>query len=136
MNRLKVLLVDDNLEFLEVASDFLSGHAAIEIVGLAESGRRALELAAEFSPDLVILDLVMPGMNGLDVTRKLKALPAPPFVVIVTLYDGREFSSLAHNAGADGFITKSEFGELLMPAVYKLFPQLRNEPAHECAWPQ
>lgn len=132
MSRLKVLLVDDNLEFLEVASDFLSGDAAIEVVGRAPSGPRALELAEQFSPDLVLMDLAMPGMNGLEATRRLKALTAPPQVVIVTMYDGPEFASLAHAAGADDFITKSEFGEMLLPIILKLFPRFRTEPAHQC----
>ena len=126
MKRLKVLLVDDNLEFLEVAAEFLSGHAALEIVGMVQSGRGAVEMAAQTSPDLVIMDLAMPGVNGLQATREIKALPSPPRIIIVTMYDGPEISSLARDAGADDFITKSEFGESLLPAVFKLFPRLQD----------
>ncbi|MDB6023725.1 MAG: chemotaxis protein CheY [Pedosphaera sp.] len=133
LKRLKVLLVDDNPEFLKTAAAFLSAYAMLEVVGLAQSGQEAVEIARKLNPELVIMDLAMPEMNGLDTTRRIKALPAPPQVVIVTLYDGPEFSSLAHAAGADDFITKSEFGELLLPAVLKLFPHLQAEPAHECA---
>ena len=126
MNRLKVLLVDDNAEFLEVASEFLSSHAAIEIAGRVQSGRTAVEMATRHSPDLVLMDLAMPGMNGLEATRKIKALPSPPHVIIVTLYDGPQISTLASDVGADGFITKSQFGESLLPAVFKLFPHLQQ----------
>ena len=127
MSRLKVLLVDDNADFLEVAADFLSGHAAMEIVGAARSGQNALEMAARTSPDLVVMDLVMPEMNGLEATRRLKALPSPPRVVIVTLYESQEFSYLVQAAGVDDFITKSQFGELLLPMALKLLSQLQAE---------
>lgn len=126
MNRLKVLLVDDNVEFLEVASEFLSSHSVIEIAGRVQSGRSAVEATAKSSPDLVLMDLAMPGMNGLEATRKIKALPSPPHVIIVTLYDGPQISTLASDVGADGFITKSQFGEALLPAVFKLFPHLNE----------
>ena len=126
MNRLKVLLVDDNLEFLEVAAEFLSGQEAIEVVGTVQSGRGALEIASRTSLDLVVMDLAMPGMNGLEATRRIKALPSPPHIIIVTMYDGPEVSSLAHDAGADDFITKSDFGESLLPVAFKMFPRLQE----------
>jgi len=134
MSRLKVLLVDDNPEFLEVAADFLSQHPGMEIVGLARSGRQALQMAAELSPHLVIMDLSMPEMNGLEATRRIKTLPPPaPYVVILTLHEGAEFRSSAQGAGADNFVTKSEFGDLLVPLILHHFPQLQIEPANECA---
>jgi CheY-like chemotaxis protein len=126
MNRLKVLLVDDNLEFLEVAAEFLSGQAAIELVGMAQSGRSGVEMVAQTSPDLVIMDLAMPGMNGLEATRRIKAQPSPPHVIIVTMYDGPEVFSLAHDAGADDFITKSDFGDSLLSVAFKLFPRFQE----------
>jgi CheY-like chemotaxis protein len=72
----------------------------------------------------------MPEMNGLEATRRIKALAAAPQVVILTLYEGPEFSSFAHAAGADDFITKSEFGDSLMPLIFRRFPGLLSEPAH------
>ncbi len=133
MKRLKILLVDDNLEFLEVAAHFLADHPGLEIVGLAPSGRAALELVAELSPDLVIMDMSMPVMNGLAVTRAIKARSVPPLVVMLTLHEGAELAALARAAGADDFLSKSEFGDWLLPMIQRLFPELQNEPAHECA---
>ena len=126
-NRLKVMLVDDNLEFLEIAAGYLSRHRAMEIVGRAASGKRALQMVNEVAPDLVLMDLSMPDMNGLETTRRIKALPLPPQVIILTLYEAPEFYSSAQSAGADGFITKSEFGDRLMPLIFKHFPRLEND---------
>ncbi|MDB6068600.1 MAG: chemotaxis protein CheY [Pedosphaera sp.] len=133
MNTLKVLLVDDNLGFLQSAADFVSRHPVMEIAGLAHSGREALRMVSEVCPDLVIMDLSMPEMNGLEATRRIKALASPPQVVIVTLYDGPEFCSSAQAAGADQFISKAEFVDSLMPLVFRLFPRLQSELTHECA---
>jgi CheY-like chemotaxis protein len=123
MNQIKVLLVDDNPEFLEVAANFLAGLDDVHVVGLASSGREALCLVHDLAPDLVLMDLSMPEMNGLEATRRLKRLPLPPHVVIVTLYDGPESAAAAREAGADDFITKSEFGDSLLPLIHRHFPQ-------------
>ncbi len=129
MNRLKILLVDDNREFLGVAAGFLSGQASsIEIAGMAHSGREAIEMADQLHPDLVLMDLSMPGMNGFEATRQLKSLSSPPRVLIVTLYEGPDFISQARAFGADGFLSKSQFGELLLPAVSALFPLHKHLP--------
>jgi DNA-binding NarL/FixJ family response regulator len=116
-----VLLVDDNPEFLETAARFLSVGAHIEIVGRALSGRDALEQVALLHPDLVLMDLVMPEMNGLETTRHIKAQPGAPRVVILTLRDNPEYRVVAEAVGADGFVAKSEFGTQLLPLIHKLF---------------
>jgi DNA-binding NarL/FixJ family response regulator len=133
MNRLKLLLVDDNPDFLTVAANFLSQHSSIQVVGLTESGESALGMVRDQSPDLVLMDFSMPGMSGLEATRRLKLLIPPPQVIILTMHEGAEFSTSAHRAGADAFITKSEFGDALLPAIGRLFPELQIEPTNECA---
>src|SRR5882757_6665693 len=101
MNQLKIMLVDDNQRFMETAADYLSNHGELEIVGLACSGSEALRMVDELSPELVLMDLSMPEMNGLEATRHIKALPSPPKVVMLTMYEGAEYETLAQNAGAD-----------------------------------
>ncbi|HEX4646998.1 MAG TPA: response regulator transcription factor [Verrucomicrobiae bacterium] len=122
MNGLKTLLVDDSPEFLEVAADFLSRHSLVEVVGTARSGRQALALADELSPDLVLMDFSMPEMNGLEAIRSLKVRAFPPQVIMITLHSSEELSSLAKAAGADGFVVKSDFADSLLPLIAKLFP--------------
>jgi DNA-binding NarL/FixJ family response regulator len=133
MSQLKVLLVDDNQRFLEVAADFLSSHPEIEVAGFGHSGFEALQMVESLSPDLVLMDLSMPEMNGLEAVRRIKAKPRSPRILMLTMYEGEDFCALAQEAGADGFITKADFGESLWPLVLKLFPRLQAEAAHEIA---
>lgn len=133
MSGLKILLADDNPEFLEVAGRFLMDHAGIRVVGSVHSGQEAIEKARELAPDIVLMDLSMPGLNGLEATRRIKAFPQPPQVVMLTLYDAPEIQSFAKAAGADYFITKSEFGASLVPLLERLFPKLLPDHAAACA---
>jgi DNA-binding NarL/FixJ family response regulator len=130
MSLIKTVLVDDNAEFLEVAADFLAGHAPVSVIGKAASGFEALEMAVRHQPSLVLVDMSMPVMNGFDVTRKLKLLPSPPRVILVSLYDGAEWGSLAVAAGADGFVTKSDFVDHTPALIAKLFGPMEMEVAH------
>src|SRR5689334_3634289 len=114
----RVLVVDDNPGFLESATRFLSVDARLEIVGCAISGWEALQQVNLLHPDLVLMDLAMPGMNGLEATRLLKAQPQAPYVVILTLQDHSEYREAAVAVGADGFIAKSEFGVSLLPLLH------------------
>src|SRR5438105_3576362 len=83
---------------------------------------RILEQVAMLNPDLVLMDLAMPGMNGLETTRQIKARPAAPRVVIMTLYDVAEYRAAARDATADGFIAKSSIRSQLLPLLASLFP--------------
>jgi DNA-binding NarL/FixJ family response regulator len=122
MNPLRILLVDDSAEFLESAARLLMMHQELCVVGRAASGSSALEQVAALQPDLVLMDLAMPGMNGLETTRQIKARPAAPRVVIMTLYDVAEYRNAARDATADGFIAKSSIRSQLLPLLDSLFP--------------
>jgi DNA-binding NarL/FixJ family response regulator len=117
---IQVYLVDDNPEFLRAAAHFLSTDPGIEIVGQALSSRYALENLARLEPDLVLMDLAMPELDGIEVTRHIKMQAHAPRVIILTLYDGPQYRSQARAAGADGFVAKSEFGERLLPLIYEI----------------
>jgi len=117
----RILLVDDNKEFLDSAAHFLAGDPAIEIVGQASSGRCALEQVPLLKPDLVVMDLTMPEMNGLEATRQLKAQPDGPRVILLTLHDNSEYRAAAEAAQADGFVAKSDLGLQLLPLIHTLF---------------
>ena len=106
---LRVLLVDDNLPFLEAATEVLTDDGSVEVVGWARSGQQAIELVADKHPHLVLMDLSMWPMNGLEATHRIKTADAPPRVVIVTGYDDGEYRNAAKLAGADDFIAKGEF---------------------------
>ena len=117
----RILLVDDSTEFLESAARFLSVDPQIEIVGRALSGPDALDQIGRLHPDLVLMDLAMPGTNGLEATRCIKAQPGAPCVIILTLYDDPEYRAEAGAVCADGFVAKSAFGIELLPLIHALF---------------
>lgn len=94
----------------------------MEIVGQASSGREAIELTKTLNPDLVLMDLSMPQMNGLEATRHLKAHADAPKIIIVTLHNGLAYQVAAREVGADGFVNKSDFADGLLPVIQKLFP--------------
>ncbi len=119
----RILLVDDSLSFLKVAAEFLAMDPQIEIVGSALSGRDALDQVTQLKPDLVLMDLEMPEMNGLEATAQIKVQPGAPCVVILTFHDNPEYRAAAKTVGADGFVCKSQFAEELLPLIHTLFTE-------------
>ena len=120
MTNLHTLVVDDSFEFLVAAVRSLAPH--FEVVDIAFSGYGAIEQINRSPPDVVLLDLVMPTMNGLETTRKIKMRPNAPSVIIITLYDTPQYREAAEAAGADGFLRKSDVGTKLLPMIQELFP--------------
>ena len=120
MSKIRVLLVDDSPEFLKMATQFLATVPEIDPVGVALTGQDALVLAAGLQPDLILMDLVMPQMNGLEATRQIKAQPNAPVVIILTGHDTPEYRSAAATAGADGFVYKPELFTDLLPLMRHL----------------
>jgi len=118
---IRVLLVDDNPKFLQMTAGFLAIFAGFQVVGAADSGREALAQIEQLRPDLVLLDIAMPGLDGLEVTRRLKKQPAPPRVIILTMHDDLEYQRAAQAAGADGYVVKAEMGVQLLPLIRSLF---------------
>jgi len=93
-------------------------------------------LSAELKPDLILLDLEMAGMGGLEATQLIKQEANAPRVVILTIRECNEYRRAASEAGADGFLTKSEFTEKLVPVVQSMFPESLNTsdcPSHGTA---
>ncbi len=121
MTLVRTLLVDDSPEFLGAAARFLATDPQVEIVGRVLSARDAIEAVTRLRPDLVLMDVAMPDMNGFAATRQIKERPNPPRVIVLTLYDNDEYRAQAHAAGADGFVAKSEFGTQLLPLIHTLY---------------
>lgn len=114
---MRVLLVDDNLQFASAATRFLSLIGRLDVVGHARSGREALEQVDRLHPDVVIMDVMMPDMDGLEATRHLKRTNAATRIVILTLHDSPEYRNRAREVGADGFVSKEEFGTALLDVI-------------------
>ena len=120
--RVRILLVDDSEAFLNSAADFLAMDPEVEVIGQARSGEEAIEKTLLLRPDLILMDAAMPGMSGFDATKEIKLLPDPPFVIIVTMHGTDQYRAFAEAAGADDFMSKSQFGDHVMPLINKLFP--------------
>ncbi len=125
----RVLLVDDSRAFLDSAARFLAQERGIDVVGRVECGKDALAVAARLGPDLVLVDIAMPGMSGFDVARQIKAGTHIPRVVIVTLHDNPQYRALAART-ADGFLAKDELGARIVALIDSLFPAARAEAMH------
>lgn len=109
----RILLVDDHPAYLERARELLVQYEGVEVVGIALSGEEALALATDLRPDLVLLDFQMPGLNGIETARRLKALDPTWSVVIVTAHDDDAYRTAAREAGADGWISKTSIADEL-----------------------
>lgn len=121
MKTIRVLLVDDNPAFSRAAKAFLNSQPRLEVVGCATSAVQAMDLVAELKPDLVLMDVVMPGMNGLEATRQIKRDAAAPKIIVVTLHQAAAYRLSATAAGADGFVAKDNLVTDLPPLINSLF---------------
>jgi DNA-binding NarL/FixJ family response regulator len=116
--------VDDNPTFLDAATHALAADPRLEVVGTALSGPEGVELVARVQPDLVLMDVAMPGMNGLEATRLIKAQADAPRVVMLTAHDIPQYHSAAKAAGADSFISKTDFDTHLLSFIDTLCSEL------------
>jgi DNA-binding NarL/FixJ family response regulator len=109
----RLLLVEDHVLVRQSIRAFLQG-AAFEVVGEASTGSEALQLAIELQPDLIIMDLHLPEMSGIEATRQIRRLCPNIRVIALTAYNEKAYQRALHEAGADGFVLKTaEFSELV-----------------------
>lgn len=117
MTAIRLLLVDDHDAFMNAAERHLRRVEHVAVVGRGRNGLEAVALADELKPDLVVLDLAMPEMGGLQATRLIKAQDEPPYVVIASHFDDVEHREHAQRAGADAFISKLNYIAELLPII-------------------
>ncbi|WTT64533.1 response regulator transcription factor [Streptomyces sp. NBC_00081] len=112
-----VLVADDSEIVRRGLSDILSSADDIHVVDQAWDGRSAVDAARRLRPDVALLDIRMPGMDGIAATRELQALPDPPRVLILTMFAEDEYVDEAVSAGASGFLLKDTPPEELLRSV-------------------
>lgn len=117
---IRLLVVDDDPGFRETLRHLLAPQDEVEILGEAGDGEEALRLAGSLRPDVVLMDLTMPRMNGLEATRQLKARWPELAIVIITVHDDEAYRRTALAAGAEAFLVKKTLGVDLWPALARL----------------
>ncbi len=122
----RVLIVDDHELARAGLRSMLTGAPGLEVAGEATNGREALEMCRRLHPDLALVDVRMPGLNGLETTRALKAEFPTVIVVMVTMYDNPEYLLEALKAGAAGYVLKDATRDDLLGTVRRA---LDGEPA-------
>ncbi len=114
---IRVLIVDDHQMVREGLRTFLELHAGVTVAGEAAGGAQAVELARRLAPDVVLMDLVMPGMDGIEATRQIRALGLPTRVIALTSFaeDDKVFPAI--QAGASSYLLKDVSPDALVEAI-------------------
>jgi len=119
----RVLIVDDMPQVLHDLRLLLELSGAVEVVGEARDGQEAIRLCAKLSPEVIVMDLEMRGMDGYEATRQIKARDSSRRVVILSVHADLEQRERARIAGADDFVVKGDNYEILVNAILR-----RNSP--------
>lgn len=117
MKRTTIVLADDHRIVRQGLRALLAGEADLEVVGEADDGREALELVRRLTPDVLVLDLMMPGLNGLEVARQLPRQSPGVRVVVLSMYDDEGFVLEALANGVSGYVLKDSNSSDLVHAV-------------------
>lgn len=116
----RVLIADDHRLFAEALEAILSGDDRIELVGLAGDGEEAVRLAEERRPDVILMDISMPLMDGIDAAKKIKAADDEVSILMLTGSNARSDVDRARQAGAAGYVTKDRIAAELVEAILEV----------------
>ena len=117
---MRVLVVDDQEPFRRAAAAVVELTDPFVVAGTVESGEGCLTVVPALRPDLVLMDVGLPGIDGMEAARRLATLAQPPAVVLVSTHDVEEFGDAARSCGAVAYIKKSVFGPDRLVAAWAL----------------
>ncbi len=117
MDKIKILVVDDHAMMRDGIKALLGLHDDIEVVGEASEGKEAIEKVQELAPDVIIMDIAMPGMDGLEATRRITKRKTGVKVLVLTQHDNRDYILSSIKAGAAGYVPKRALGSDLITAI-------------------
>ena len=120
MNTVRILIADDHELFRRGLVSVLAGRPEWKIVAEAADGRQACELAAKLTPEIAVMDLTMPELNGLEATRQMRAATPKTRILIVMAHESEQLVREVLDAGAMGYVLKSDAGRILVDAIEAL----------------
>lgn len=121
MGHIRILIADDHALVRQGTIHLLKDDSEIEVVAEADDGEAAVELAAKYKPDVALVDIAMPKLDGIEVTSQIKALCPETKVLILSAYDEDQFVFRLIEAGADGYLLKNIHSHELIEAIRALY---------------
>jgi DNA-binding NarL/FixJ family response regulator len=118
--QLRVLIADDHRLFAESLRALLCEDERVEVVGIAQTGDEAVRLATRLLPDIVLMDFSMPGLDGMEATRRINDLDLPCRVLLLTGDQDDDVAAHAHEAGAAGFVRKEQGADVLREVFFEV----------------
>src|SRR5512135_2440352 len=117
MEKIRVVIADDHAVMRVGIRNILTRSNKINVAGEASNGAEAIQLVSELSPDVLILDMEMPVMDGVEVARRLQTNDSPVHILVLSAYDDRQYILEMLNMGAAGYLIKDEAPEVIVDAV-------------------
>jgi DNA-binding NarL/FixJ family response regulator len=117
---IRVLIADDHRLFAQALEAILATDERIEVVGDARDGAEAVELARTLEPDVILMDIAMPGMDGFEATRRIRARKGDACILMLTGSNSRTDVDRARKAGAAGYVTKDRIAAELIDAIVEV----------------
>ena len=121
MKKITVLLAEDHVVVRESIRQFLEREAQLEVVGEAGDGEEAVQMASQLKPDVIIMDISMPKLNGIEATKQIKALQPSAAILILTAYDYEQYIFPLLEAGAAGYLLKDISSRELVNAIETVY---------------
>ena len=116
-----ILIVDDNVQLRAFMREIVAEASNLQVVGEAADAAEAIQLVQALRPAIVLLDLIMPQVNGLEVLRWIKVEHPETKIIIVTVHDEDAYRQAAETSGADAFLLKKTLGTVLLPTIRRLY---------------
>ena len=117
MDRIRILITDDHQLVREGVEAMFEGVKDMEVVGMASTGEEAINMIRTIKPDVVLMDIIMPGMNGIEATRWIKEIDETIRIIIVTMEISKEYVSAGIKSGVDGYLPKDIGKKILLEGI-------------------
>jgi DNA-binding NarL/FixJ family response regulator len=117
LGKIRVVLADDHLVMIAIVRQTLGKE--FEVVAAVEDGKQAVDAVLTLNPDVLVIDISMPVLNGLQAAKRLQTADCRAKIIFLTVYDGRDFLDAAFSAGASGYVNKGRLSTDLIPAIHE-----------------